>query len=854
MTLSPGFVSASSSAASQTYTTNADFDLGTLEGVNHDAVPDQLQLDRTTSTFPFAWIANSGDATVSKFNTRTNREVARYRTWFGPSSEPGWEPGSSWSGAAPSRTAVDGEGNVYVANRHFDGRPGLVIKILMDGWIDRNGNGIIDTSVDTNNDGTIGDDEILSMGDTNGNGKIDDSEIKDERIAWAVPVGPANGLARSLAIAPDGNIWVGLYNDYSYYELSSSNGAIASGPINVYPHTPYGALVDRDGILWGASLSGNLLRLDTKTHAVKIYDHWQYGSNYGIALGNGHIYLASQWGYSYIEFDPSTESFSIPATTKFASLGVAVDRDGNIIVGNSSGGAAKFAPDGSLIWSASPQPGTSEVRGVVVDADNDVWLVHRADNCISKHRGTDGAPLGVLPTGAEPYTYTDATGLAFRTNTTKTGTWNLVKDSGTSGLRWGTVSWNDYVPSGASVEVKVRTADSTESLPLATYQPVANGVEFSSSGRYIQIQVRLTANTNGDSPILYDLTVESSNRPPVISAPDITVDEGQLAVNTITVQDDDGDSVAVQTSIGSVGPNPTSEGKTEWQFQTSDGPIETQEITISADDGNGGRADGKFTLTVNNVAPTIRDLTIPTDPIPINTPISVSANFTDPGTKDTHSATWSWDNGANSPGTVNETNGAGSVTGSYIYATPGVYQVKLEVVDKDGGVDTETALAYVVVYDPNAGFVTGGGWIDSPPGAYTPNDPDDPDVTGRASFGFVSKYLKGAKVPTGNTEFQFHSASLNFHSDSYEWLVVSGVNGYKAQYKGTGTVNGSGDYGFILTCIDGQNNGTNIDKFRIKIWDKNTNDLIYDNQVGLADTTDPAMAITNGNIVIHVKK
>ena len=29
---------------------------------------------------------------------------------------------------------------------------------------------------------------------------------------------------------------------------------------------------------------------------------------------------------------------------------------------------------------------------------------------------------------------------------------------------------------------------------------------------------------------------------------------------------------------------------------------------------------------------------------------------------------------------------------------------------------------------------------------------------------------------------------MNFHSTAYTWLVVSG---YKAQYKGTGTINGS---------------------------------------------------------------
>ncbi len=72
--------------------------------------------------------------------------------------------------------------------------------------------------------------------------------------------------------------------------------------------------------------------------------------------------------------------------------------------------------------------------------------------------------------------------------------------------------------------------------------------------------------------------------------------------------------------------------------------------------------------------------------------------------------------------------------------------------------------ASAVVYDPSAGCVTGGGWISSPAGAYTPN----PTLTGKASFGFVSKYQKGAQIPTGETEFNYQIAGFNFHSTNYQ--------------------------------------------------------------------------------------
>jgi len=71
----------------------------------------------------------------------------------------------------------------------------------------------------------------------------------------------------------------------------------------------------------------------------------------------------------------------------------------------------------------------------------------------------------------------------------------------------------------------------------------------------------------------------------------------------------------------------------------------------------------------------------------------------------------------------------------------------------------------------------------------------------------------------------------------------------------SGTINGSGDYGFMLTAIDGQvNGGGGIDKFRIKIWDKATGAIVYDNQMGAADDANPTTAIQGGSIVIHKKK
>ncbi len=242
----------------------------------------------------------------------------------------------------------------------------------------------------------------------------------------------------------------------------------------------------------------------------------------------------------------------------------------------------------------------------------------------------------------------------------------------------------------------------------------------------------------------------------------------------------------------------------------------------------------KIPLPQDNSPPIVQPITAPLYPIQVNSPVSFSVTFTDSNPMDTHSAVWSWSDGYTSKGIITETNGEGTVTGTHIYTCAGVYTVTLTVSDSNGGSSEVSTQEYIVIYDPNAGFVTGGGWINSPAGAY----PANPTLTGKANFGFVSKYQKGANVPSGNTEFDFRVAKFNFHGVSYDWLVIAGM---KAQYKGSGTINGVGDYKFMLTAEDGGNQGQ--DTFRIKIWDATTDLVVYDNGA--------QSPLGGGSIIVH---
>jgi hypothetical protein len=282
-------------------------------------------------------------------------------------------------------------------------------------------------------------------------------------------------------------------------------------------------------------------------------------------------------------------------------------------------------------------------------------------------------------------------------------------------------------------------------------------------------------------------------------------------------------------------------------------PRGTTTVRATATDPSGNMATCTFNVTITNSSPSSIVFDGPIEPKSLGTEIVMSASFMDENIKQ---ATWRAFDGSIDIQSVtyfkNDNNGnldIESTTHTFKNLPAGVYTIKLTLKDYCEEETTEN-YQYVVIYDPNGGFVTGGGWILSPAGAYTPNV----TLTGKATFGFVSKYKKGTNVPEGNTEFQFHAGNLNFKSSEYEGgsLVVAGS---KAIYKGKGTINGNGDYGFMVSAVDGQvSGGGGVDMFRIKIWDKASGLIVYDNNIGNDDNAIPSTALSGGSIVIHSVK
>lgn len=272
-------------------------------------------------------------------------------------------------------------------------------------------------------------------------------------------------------------------------------------------------------------------------------------------------------------------------------------------------------------------------------------------------------------------------------------------------------------------------------------------------------------------------------------------------------------------------------------------PTQNTTYYVRSEGGCGAPGNcGSIVITVNNTTPVISSVAVPLAPVPVNT--SVSLNVTT-NSSTIASAKIKWGD-ASAEQIVN--NPASNFTVAHTYASPGVYTVVTTIIDACGNSSSSYQYQYIVVYDPSAGFVTGGGWINSPVGSYKP----DTSLNGKAIFGFESRYQNGATLPAGNTEFKFQVANINFKSTNYEWLIVSGS---RAQFKGSGTINGNGNYGFILTAVDGDLKTTpSADLFRIKIWNINTTTIVYDNQYGTSDDGALTTQIGGGSIVIHTNK
>jgi len=434
-----------------------------------------LTLESHPEIEPAVWIANSGEGTVSRLDSRTGREIARY-----PSAIASISGARPWNercnsrdgtGNCPSRTAIDFRGDCWVANRAF-GNQGTVTKIAshIEDCIDRNGDGEIQTSRDIDDDGII---------------DLDSDEFQgghDECVLFSVDVGGDDGIPRALAIAPDasgetygGNAWVGLNGERRFAEIHGDSGEVlryVDVPIN-----PYGALASKyDRQVWTTNAgwqrdlpdnSPGVVSINIVTGEVspryEVRSATDCTGTYGLTIDlEGMVWVAGHSCNGAFRFDPETELWmTVQVPESGVSRGLVADADGWICLSHSRNGDERIGlvtrfrgvDGGDLQYYWLPE-GRGSI-GVDLDVDGRIWTVNGNSSTASRIDPISGT-IDEFPTGDGPYTYSDFTGHSLLLQFPR-GYYRHVVEA-CRGAVWHSMSWGAETPGDTSVELRVRTA------------------------------------------------------------------------------------------------------------------------------------------------------------------------------------------------------------------------------------------------------------------------------------------------------------------------------------------------------------------------------------------------------------
>ncbi len=515
-----------------------------------------ITLDRDESQAHAIWVANTEDlsgenaydkfarGTVSKLDSETNRELARYLS-VRPSDVAGLDMGDN--APRPSRTAVDQRFDAYVANRaHQDGSSGqpTITKYANDEkhCVDRNMNGMIDTSSDLNMDGKIS----LVPSD------LEFLGADDECILWTKPVGAKDSVARALAVGiapPDaevGDLFVGLYSGQQACRLNADTGETIKCTA-----TPgfksYGAAPDGKGRVWfiardsGANDLGFLLG-DTWT---QITDTPKCGdksdpNGYGITVdAENRVYLAlancaTEHVFRY-DHDNAASWTKVSVPGGGTCRGVAADRtslwvaiSGNGI--NDYGGNANRIEQFDLATFAPVathnMPNGRNPVGVGVSFDGSIWAInqtHGGDN--DPFEAGIGVATRLDPAIAEgqagrwiewsvgrlPYTYSDFIGFGLNTFADPKGFYRFtVEGCLGQATNWRGVQVNAETPPGTSVKINVRSAGTKDALATAAWHGPFNppaALTDVPSGAILEVEVVLATDDQSVAPRVFGVEI-----------------------------------------------------------------------------------------------------------------------------------------------------------------------------------------------------------------------------------------------------------------------------------------------------------------------------------------------------------
>ncbi len=501
-----------------------------------------IRLKDQVQAWPFVGIANSARGTLTRiavqnmpsYGINEGDVVGEYYT------------APNTMQRDPSRTTVDGYGNIWVGNRQETGvsggqnkgsatRIGLALggtrtdaagvpnptgQYLMGPFQycsceDRDGDGLIKTALgyphttgQTNVDwvATYLNWSNAASADTNGGV----STAEDECITAYVRTEGTN--VRHVSIDGQNDIWLSGTGNREWELVDGSlavqvGGTMFHAPTKLGNQTQcgsYGGLVDSCGVVWSTTW-GNLFRYDPSQAFSATNPQCFPIPSYGTSFDDATCHVWA--GYAFDGNVREISSFgsllnTYPHGSTSLPRGVAVN-NGLVYVAHSTSNTIGVVTTagvycGNIVLNGPFGTIGTTPHGVAADTNDKIWSANNQSHNamrIDPSLGACGQPdLTVdLGTGANPYNYSDMTG-DLLLKTAPQGSWTFIHDSGTLGTNWGTLDWNAITTGGSQVLVRVRASDSP--IPTGVWTDVFDNVPFTGvTGRYLQVQVTLKRGT-----------------------------------------------------------------------------------------------------------------------------------------------------------------------------------------------------------------------------------------------------------------------------------------------------------------------------------------------------------------------
>ena len=447
------------------------------------------------------WVPNTGDDTVSKIDTNTATEVARYHS----------------GGEEPTRVAVDYNGDAWVLNRAYNGQSTLTkIAGVIDHCQDRNDNDGIETSTGPN--------DVLPIG-------------QDECVLLSVPVGQSSPAAVGRALAIDGSVgedsdyggsvWVGLHDAMQVQERHGQTGALLR-TIDTPGFAPYAAAFDGWGRLWMISGDGLLARIDRSASPLEatIFEvPLACYLLYGFAVdSNDELLLSGFHCDQAVHYSPDSDVWRTLSTVPSAR-GVAVNSDVAWIA-HTDGSLSKVdVPSFSVIDVYSLTDGAAqpfESIGVTTHHPDSAWVISSQNllgsgGVVTHINSSDGSIKNQIPVGNAPHVQGDSTGAARRGTFMPQGIASHVFEGCDDGriTSWKALYIQADSGTSGSIAIAIRRATSVDGLDDIAFDEV--GVfpsdtfpvmlEVPGSG-VLEVRVTLQTSTRDGAPRLKQVGVQ----------------------------------------------------------------------------------------------------------------------------------------------------------------------------------------------------------------------------------------------------------------------------------------------------------------------------------------------------------